>query len=163
MPAHNGPASAAGALHAFDPWARASHVALIGLFVIACCGARTLRSPVIVPVLLAWVIATIVLPIVTWLYAHKIPRVLAVLAVTIALLLLIVSLLFLLSTPVTFWLGRATELSVLVKQKLQTMNQPLALLDEARKALNAIAAGGTQPASRSSRNPPRSSPRSSPC
>jgi predicted PurR-regulated permease PerM len=52
----------------------------------------------------------------------------------------------LLSTPVTFWLVRATELSVLIKQKLQTMSQPLALLDEARKTLNAIAAGGTQPA-----------------
>ena len=146
LPARNGQASAAGALPAFDPWARASHVALIGLFVIALLWATYVARPVIVPVLLAWVIATIVLPIVTWLYAHKIPRVVAVLAVTIALLLLIVSLLMLLSTPVTFWLGRATELSVLVKQKLQTMNQPLALLDEARKALNAIAAGGTQPA-----------------
>lgn len=145
-PAHNGQASAAGALRAFDPWARASHVALIGLFIIALLWGTYVARPVIVPVLLAWVIATIVLPIVAWLYAHKIPRVLAVLAVTIALLLLIVSLLILLSTPVTFWLGRATELSVLVKQKLQTMNQPLALLDEARKALNAIAAGGTQPA-----------------
>ena len=71
------------------------------------------------------------------------PRVVAVLAVTTALLVLIVSLLLLLSTPVTYWLGRATELGVLVKQKLQTMNQPLALLDEVRKALNAIAAGGT--------------------
>ena len=146
LPARNGQASAAGALPAFDPWARASHVALIGLFVIALLWCTYVARPVIVPVLLAWVIATIVLPIVTWLYAHKVPRVVAVLAVTMALLLLIVSLLLLLSTPVTFWLGRATELSVLVKQKLQTMNQPLALLDEARKALNAIAAGGTQPA-----------------
>ena len=145
LPAHDGQASAAGALGAFDPWARASHVALIGLFIIALLWCTYVARPVIVPVLLAWVIATIVLPIVTWLYAHKVPRVVAVLAVTIALLLLIVSLLFLLSTPVTFWLGRATELSVLVKQKLQTMNQPLALLDEARKALNVIAAGGTQP------------------
>jgi predicted PurR-regulated permease PerM len=146
LPARNGKASAAGTLQAFDPWARASHVALIGLFVIALLWATYVARPVIVPVLLAWVIATIVLPIVTWLYTHKIPRVVAVLAVTLALLVLMVSLLLLLSTPVTFWLGRATELSVLVKQKLQTMNQPLAMLDEARKALNAIAAGGTQPA-----------------
>lgn len=146
LPVRNGQASDAGTLHAFDPWARASHVALIGLFVIALLWATYVARPVIVPVLLAWVIATIVLPIVTWLYTHKVPRVVAVLAVTTALLVLIVSLLLLLSTPVTFWLGRATELSVLVKQKLQTMNQPLALLDEARKALNTIAAGGTQPA-----------------
>ena len=54
-------------LHAFDPWARASQVALIGLFVIALLWAAYVAQPVIVPVLLAWVIATIVLPIVTWL------------------------------------------------------------------------------------------------
>jgi len=145
LPVHDGQASAAGPLRAFDPWARAGHVAMIGLFIIALLWCTYVARPVIVPVLLAWVIATIVLPIVTWLYGHRIPRTVAVVAVTIALLVLIVSLLLLLSTPITYWLGRATELSVLVKQKLQTMNQPLALLDEARKSLNAIAAGGTQP------------------
>jgi len=133
-------------LQPFDRWTRASQVALIGLFIIAVLWCTYVASPVIVPVLLAWVIATIVLPIVTWLCAHKVPRVLAVIAVTVALIGVIVCLLILLSTPVTFWLGRATELSVLIKQKLQTMNQPLALLDEARKALNAIAANGNQPA-----------------
>jgi len=144
-PLQNGP-TAVAPLQPFDRWARASHVALIGLFIIAVLWCTYVASPVIVPVLLAWVIATIVLPIVTWLCEHKVPRVLAVIAVTVALVVVIVCLLFLLSTPVTFWLGRATELSVLIKQKLQTMNQPLALLDEARKALNAIAASGNQPA-----------------
>jgi len=133
-------------LQQFDHWARASHFALIGLFVIAVLWCTYVASPVIVPVLLAWVIATIVLPIVKWLCEHKVPRVLAVIAVTVALMVVIVCLLFLLSAPVTFWLGRATELSVLIKQKLQTMNQPLALIDEARKALNGIAASGNQPA-----------------
>lgn len=133
-------------LQPFDRWARASQVALIGLFIIAVLWCTYVASPVIVPVLLAWVIATIVLPTVTWLCEHKVPRVIAVIAVTLALVVMIVCLLILLSTPVTFWLGRATELSVLIKQKLQTMNQPLALLDEARKALNAIAVNGNQPA-----------------
>ena len=77
---------------------------------------------------------------------RRVPRVLAVVLVALALIVMIVSLLVLLSTPVTFWLGRATELGALIKQKLQTMSQPLALLDEVRKALNAIAAGGGQPA-----------------
>ncbi len=136
----------AAALLPFDPWARASHVALVGLFVIALLWCTYVASPVIVPVLLAWVIATIVLPVVTWLHRHKVPRVVAVVAVTLALLAIIVGLLLFLSTPLTFWLGRANELSVLIKQKLQTMSQPLALLDEARKALNAVAAGSGQPA-----------------
>jgi predicted PurR-regulated permease PerM len=136
----------AAALLPFDPWARASHVAMVGLFVIAVLWCTYVASPVIVPVLLAWVIATIVLPIVSWLHRHKVPRVVAVVAVTLALLAIIIGLLLFLSTPLTFWMGRANELSVLIKQKLQTMSQPLALLDEARKALNAVASGSGQPA-----------------
>jgi hypothetical protein len=73
-------------LQPFDRWTRASQVALIGLFIIAVLWCTYVASPVIVPVLLAWVIATIVLPIVTWLCAHKVPRVLAVIAVTVALI-----------------------------------------------------------------------------
>ena len=142
-PLHNG---SAAVVHPFDAWARASQVSLIGLFVIAVLWCTYVASPVIVPVLLAWVIATIVLPVVKWLHGHKVPRVLAVIAVTFGLIMMILGLLFILSTPLTFWLGRATELSMLIKQKLQTMGQPLALLDEARKALNAVAAGGAQPA-----------------
>jgi predicted PurR-regulated permease PerM len=148
VPVQNGPPMGATAtmLPANDPWTRASQVALVGLFVIALLWCAYVARPIIVPVLLAWVIATIVLPIVKWLQDHGVPRVAAVLFVTLALLVVIISLLFLLSTPITFWLGRASEITILIKQKLQTMSQPLALLDEARKALNTIAAAGTQPA-----------------
>lgn len=132
--------AAAKALAVFDPWARASHVALVGLFVIALLWCAYVAQPVIVPVLLAWVIATIVLPIVKGMEQQRIPRVAAAILVTIALAALIVSLLAVLSTPVTFWLGRATELGALIKQKLQSMNQPLAVLDELRKVLNTIGA-----------------------
>jgi predicted PurR-regulated permease PerM len=114
---------------------------VIGLFVIAllwCCYAA---QPVIVPVLLAWAIATIVLPIVTWINDRGVPRVLAAVLVTLLLFLIIVSLLALLSTPVAYWLGRATEIGALIKQKLQTMGQPLVLLEELQKALSAIGTG----------------------
>jgi predicted PurR-regulated permease PerM len=57
------------------------------------------------------------------------------------LFLIIVSLLALLSTPVAYWLGRATEIGALIKQKLQTMGQPLVLLEELQKALSAIGTG----------------------
>ncbi|MFZ0852050.1 MAG: AI-2E family transporter [Hyphomicrobiaceae bacterium] len=124
-----------------DAWLRASQIAVIGLFVIALICCAYLAQPVLVPVLLAWAIATIVLPIVKWLHAHGIPRVLAAILVTVLLCLFIVSLLALLSTPVAYWLGRATEIGALIKQKLQTMGQPLALLEELQKALNAVGSG----------------------
>ena len=126
---------------AFDGWSRAAQVSVVGLFVIAVLWCAYVAQPVIVPVLLAWVIATIVLPIVRWLQDRGVPRVLAVIAVTLLLVTVIAALLMLLSTPVAYWLGRATEVGGLLKQKLQTIGQPLALLDEARKALNLIGAG----------------------
>ncbi len=135
----------ARALEPADMLARASQVAAVGLFIIALVWCAYVAHPVIVPVLLAWVIATIVLPLVTWMQERRVPRVLASVAVTLLLVALIVSLLALLSTPVAYWLGRATEVGALIKNKLQSMNQPLALLEELQKALNVIGAGG-QPA-----------------
>jgi predicted PurR-regulated permease PerM len=124
-----------------DAWARASQIAAVGLFIIALLWCAYVAQPVLVPVLLAWAIATIVLPIVQWMGDRGVPRVLAAILVTVFLFLIIVSLLALLSTPVAYWLGRATEIGALIKQKLQSMGQPLAVLDELQKALNAIGSG----------------------
>jgi len=124
-----------------DAWLRASQIAMVGVFVIAVLWCAYVAQPVLVPVLLAWAIATIVLPIVKWIEGHGVPRVLAAISVTVLLFLLIISLLALLSTPVAYWLGRATEIGALIKQKLQTMGQPLVLFEELQKALNAIGSG----------------------
>lgn len=130
-------------VHAPSELARLAMVATIGLFVIALLWCAYVARPVIVPVVLAWVIATIVLPLVTWLHAKGLPRVVAALLVTLLLVLLIVSLLMLLSTPIAYWMGRASEVSALVRAKLQTMNQPLALLQEIQKSLSVI--GSNEP------------------
>ena len=53
----------------------------------------------------AWAIATIVLPLVSWFNARGVPRILAVLVVTVLLVTLFACLLMLLSTPVAYWLG----------------------------------------------------------
>lgn len=123
-----------------DPWERASQVSLVGLFVIAMLWCAYVAQPVIVPVLLAWTMATIVLPLVKWMEERGLPRGLAVLAVTLMLLAVIVSLLVLLSTPIAYWLGRASEVGALLRQKLQSMSQPLALLEELRRAISVIGA-----------------------
>jgi predicted PurR-regulated permease PerM len=126
---------------AFDSWERGSQFATMGLFLIAFLWAAYVAQPVVVPVVLAWAIATIVLPVVKWLQARGIPRVVAVIGVALALIALIATLLLVLSTPVAYWLGRASELGALMRQKLVMMSQPLAMLDEVRKALNAISVG----------------------
>src|SRR5438046_960516 len=80
---------AAAVLADYDPWARASQVALVGLFVVALLWCAYVARAVIVPVVLAWVIATIVLPIIKWMQERGVPRVVAAIAVTFALALLI--------------------------------------------------------------------------
>ena len=134
--------TSAAAAPAVDRWLRMSQAATIGLFVIALLWAAYVAQPVVVPVVLAWTIATIVLPVVIWLQGYRVPRAVAVLLVTMALIAVIALFLMLLSTPIAYWLGRASELGVLMKQKFQMMTQPLAMLDEVRKALNAITSGG---------------------
>jgi predicted PurR-regulated permease PerM len=95
-------------------------------------------QPVLVPVLLAWVIATILLPIVHFMQERNVPRVLTAILLTVALLALISSVLLLLGAPAANWLGRATELRLILQEKLQTMSQPFALLDEVKKTLSSM-------------------------
>lgn len=125
-----------------DPIARTAQLATIGLFVIALLWCSYVAQPVIVPVMLAWVIATIVLPLVDFMAMRGIPRVVASLLVTVLLLLLIAGLLLLLSTPVTYWIGRASEIGGLIKLKLQTLNQPLELLQDLQKSINTLGTAG---------------------
>src|SRR5205809_2650854 len=73
-------------------WQRASQAALIGLFVIALLWCAYVAQHVIVPVLLAWTIATIVLPGVKWIESHGVPRALAAIVITLVLLVLILTL-----------------------------------------------------------------------
>ena len=131
----------AGAAH--GSWQRASQVATVGLFVIALAWVVYAAQHVIVPVLLAWAIATIVLPLVKRMQEHGVPRVVAALLVTFLFLALIGVLVLLLSAPLTYWLGRATYVGALLREKLESFTQPLALLEEVQKGLTAIGSGGS--------------------
>jgi predicted PurR-regulated permease PerM len=92
-------------------WERASQISIVGLFVNAILWCAYLAQHVIVPVLLAWSIATIVLPIVKWIEGKGVPRVVAAIAVTVLLIVLFLSLILLLSAPLTYWLGRASYIT----------------------------------------------------
>src|SRR6185436_3083515 len=74
-------------------WGRASQVSVVGLFVIAVVWSTYVAHHIIVPLLLAWAIATIVLPLVKGLQNIGVPRVLAAIGVTVLLLCIIVTLL----------------------------------------------------------------------
>jgi predicted PurR-regulated permease PerM len=125
-------------------WNRASQVAVLGLFVIAILWSCYVAQHVIVPILLAWVIATIVLPLVKWLQDRGVSRAAAATCVTLLFLLLIAALVILLSAPVASWLGRASQLGSLLRERLESFSHPLALLQELQKGLGAIEGSGTK-------------------
>lgn len=124
-----------------DPLLRAAQLATVGLFVIALLWCAYVARPVIVPVLLAWVIATIVLPLVGFLADRGAPRALAASLVTLLLIIFIACLLLLLSTPIAYWVGRASEVGALIKSRLQNFNEPLELVRELMKSINTIGTG----------------------
>jgi predicted PurR-regulated permease PerM len=126
-------------------WRRAGQVSTIGIFVIALTWVMYAAQHVVIPVLLAWTIATIVLPIVKGLERIYVPRLIAAIAVTAFLLFLLSLLILLLSAPIVYWLGRATEIAALLREKLVSFTQPLALLEELRTGLNVIGAGESRP------------------
>jgi len=121
-----------------DTWMRLTQVATIGLFVLALLWSAQVSQPVLVPVLLAWVIATVLLPAVHLLQKRNLPRALSAILLTAALLAIISSVLLVVAVPASSWLGRATELRLTLQHKLQTMSQPFAVIEELRKTLSSI-------------------------
>ncbi len=72
------------------------------------------------------------------------PRVAAVIVATLALIAVLLTVVVLLSLPLTYWLGRATELGALLKAKLQLMSEPLTFLKEVFAAVGqATGEGGS--------------------
>ena len=73
------------------------------------------------------------------------PSVVAVIATATVALLILLAIVGLLSTPLAYWIGHTKELALLIKGKLQLLNQPLAIFDEIAHALSGVS--GTEPAS----------------
>jgi predicted PurR-regulated permease PerM len=124
-----------------ETWELIAHVSTVGLFALAVLGTLYLMRDVLVPIILAWVVANILLPIVTWMETKKVPRIVAVIAVTLLLIVLLLSIIALFSLPMTYWLGRATELGTLVKQKMATLSEPLTFLRELMGSIGQVTSG----------------------
>ncbi len=126
-------------------WRRASEISTIGIFIIALTWAAYVASPVLLPVIVAWVLATIVLPVVKWLEARGFSRVTAAMLVTLTLAVLLVAMLTLLSNPITVWIGRAADVRNIIQTKLQGISEPFSAIEAIRKALQSMGGGGTGP------------------
>lgn len=99
-------------------WNWAVRISVVGLFVIVLGAMLQILQHIAVPLALAWVIATVLLPVISHLSKLKIPRALAAVIVVALLLLGILAILFFLTVPLSYWLSRADELGQLIKEKM---------------------------------------------
>src|SRR5215470_9733736 len=135
-----------GSSGSLDAWAWAERISVIGLFTLAVGYTLFVVHDLFVPVVTAWVMGAILRPIVEAAERLGVPRVVAVIATATVALLILLAIVGLLSTPLTYWIGRTAELAQLIKEKLQLLNQPLAVFDEIANALSGVS-GGPEPSS----------------
>lgn len=126
-------------------WNWAVRISVVGLFVIVLGAMLQILQHIAVPLALAWVIATVLLPVISHLSKLKIPRALAAVIVVALLLLGILAILFFLTVPLSYWLSRADELGQLIKEKMALIQQPLEMLEELGRAINPSADGEKPP------------------
>jgi predicted PurR-regulated permease PerM len=98
-------------------------------------------ASVVVPVALAWVVAMVLLPVVNGLERRGLSRALTSIVLVILLIASIMVIVGVLTVPLTYWVGRASELGALLKERLQTLGNPFAFFDEIGNALSQVTGG----------------------
>ena len=125
-------------LDSVERWNWAVRISVVGLFVLALAVIAFQMASVVVPVVLAWVVAMVLLPVVNNLERWGLPRALTSIVLVILLITSIMVILGVLTVPLTYWVGRASELGGLLKERLQTLGNPLAFFDEIGNALSQV-------------------------
>ena len=118
-----------------ESWNWAVRISVVGLFIAALAVIAFKMASVVVPVVLAWVVAMVLLPVVDGLERWGLPRVLTSIVLVILLIVSIMVIIGVLTVPLTYWVGRTSELGTLLKERLQTLGNPLAFFDELGNAL----------------------------
>jgi hypothetical protein len=123
-----GPEPRTPVLDSVESWNWAVRISVVGLFVLALAGIAYSMASVVVPVLLAWVVAMVLLPVVDSLERRGLSRPLTSIVLVVLLIASMVVIIGVLTVPLTYWVGRTSELGALLKERLQTLGNPLASL-----------------------------------
>src|SRR5262245_21603993 len=124
-----------------ESWNWAVRISVVGLFVVALAVIAFKMASVVVPVVLAWVVAMVLLPVVDALERRGLSRALTSIVLVILLITSIMVIVGVLTVPLTYWLRRGSELGVLLKERLETLGNPLAFFDEIGNALSKVTGG----------------------
>ena len=125
-------------LDSVESWNWAVRISVVGLFVVALAVIAFKMASVVVPVVLAWVVAMVLLPVVNGLERRGLSRALTSIVLVILLIASIMVIVGVLTVPLTYWVGRAGELGALLKERLQTLGNPFAFFDEIGNALSQV-------------------------
>jgi hypothetical protein len=128
-------------LDSVERWNWAVRISVVGLFVVALAVIAFKMASVVVPVVLAWVVAMVLLPVVDGLERRGLSRALTSIVLVVLLIASIMVIVGVLTVPLTYWVGRASELGALLKERLQTLGNPFAFFDEIGNALSQVTGG----------------------
>src|SRR6516165_2104345 len=130
-------------LDSVERWNWAVRISVVGLFVVALVVTAFRMASVVVPVVLAWVVAMVLLPVVNGLERRGLSRAITSIVLVILLIASIMVIVGVLTVPLTYWVGRGSELGALLKQRLQTVGNPFAFFDEIGNALSQVTGSDT--------------------
>ena len=125
---------------------RTIRVGVIGLFLIATIGLVYFARDFLLPVVLAFLLALTLSPIVRYLQKRGIAASLSALVLVLLVLGIFSAGAYLLTDPVTEWIERAPEISQRVQQKLATLRKPVEAVVKASEQVNTITEGVSSPA-----------------
>lgn len=128
-----------------DNWNWAVRISVVGMFILALGTTLQLLQHIIVPLVLAWVIATILHPLVHMMNRWRIPHSLGAVLLVTLLLAGIAAVLAILTVPLSYWVSRADELSQIFRDKLALIQRPLEMLEELGRAINPVSDGDKPP------------------
>jgi predicted PurR-regulated permease PerM len=104
-----------------------------------------LLDHIAIPLVLAWVVATVLLPAVKFMARWRIPGTLGAILLLVLLLAAVAAIFVILAVPLSYWVSRADELGHILKDKLILIHRPLAMLEELGRAINPMPEGDKPP------------------
>jgi predicted PurR-regulated permease PerM len=122
--------------HVADIWASTSHIAIVGIFLLALGTFFYFGRGLLMPILAATVVGLTFQPLVKRTAALGIPGWLPALLLVGVILGVAGYGVTLLAGPLTEWIGRAPEIGALIQEKLSVLDAPLAALRSLQNALS---------------------------
>lgn len=114
-------------------------IALVGLLIITVVAALYVAKPFFLPIVMAFVVGTMLAPAAGYLEKRGVPRVLSAVLIVIGVIAVAVFIIGLIISPVLDWSNRLPELGAIVKSKLHVFDRPMQIWHQIQMAL-----GGSQ-------------------